>query len=307
VVVWFSYAAALAAVMITVLSVPPPPPDGTITFQDGFETARLESANRFTGWAWMQSGCGVGTPNPKISFVPGYRSHSRAVRFKAVAGQNSACELSAETYEMPARLGETDFYAQRFRYPKPFYSPSGHMTVSQHAYQSFRYSNIGWTSPSGGTNVEITAKNARWVNANDQYEHLVLRDALDSIRAGVWHEFIMETKWATTWTGTFRIWHRLAGQSTWTLVHDETNVPTLQYGEYLAGETILGAWRCINVAGYGSPASSSTCNPDRPAIFFDKVGIYRGARAGEPDSVVEHDLFVKGTTFAVVENWLATH
>jgi hypothetical protein len=289
-----------------------PPTDATITFEDKFETAALTGPNTFTGWAFMQSGCGAGTANPKISFVSGYRSGSRAVRFKAVAGENAACELSAEVYEIPARLGETDFYAQRFRYPAPFYSPTGHMLVTQTGYGSFRYHNMGWTSGYGSTKVEQTYINGEWASGCDSnptacYEHDLWRKPMDAVREDVWHEFIVEVKWATTWTGVFRIWHRLAGQTSWTLVHDEVNVPTLQYGEYLAGETILGGWRCINAAGYGSPASSATCNPDRPATFFDKIGIYRGAQAGEPDSVVEHDVFAKGTTFAVVEDWLSTH
>jgi hypothetical protein len=290
----------------------PPPTDGTIIFEDKFETATITGPNTFAGWAWMQSGCGVGTANPKISFVPGYRSGSRAVRFKAVAGENAACELSAQVYEIPAHLGQTDFYGQRFRYPAPFYSPSGHMLVTQTGYGSFRYHNMGWTSGYGSTNIEQTYVNGEWAYGCDKnpsvcYEHDLWRKPMDAIREDVWHEFIVEVKWATTWTGVFRIWHRLAGQTSWTLVHDEVNVPTLQYGEYLAGETILGGWRCINAAGYGSLASSATCNPDRPATFFDKVGIYRGAQAGEPDSVVEHDVFAKGTTFAVVDNWLSTH
>jgi RTX calcium-binding nonapeptide repeat (4 copies)/Polysaccharide lyase len=284
---------------------PLPPTDGTMTFEDKFETATITGPNTFIGWAWMQNGCGAGTANPKISFVSGYRSKSRAVRFEAVAGQNAACELSAEVYEIPARLGQTDFYGQRFRYPAPFYSPSGHMLTSQIAYGSFRYTNLAWSSGYQSASIEHMAHNGLW--SEGDYSHEVWRKPLDAIREGIWHEFITEVRWSTHPEGVVRIWHRLAGQTSWTLAHEEVNVPTLQHGEYSAGETILGEWHCINAAGYGSPAPSATCNPDRPATFFDKVGIYRGAQAGEPDSVVEHDVFAKGTTFAVVENWLNTH
>src|SRR5919106_2422415 len=89
-------------------------------------------------------GCGVGTANPKISFVDGYRAGSRAVRFKAVVGQNAACELNASYDDIPPRLGSTTYFGQRLRLPGPFDPPSGHLTITQHAYEGFRFANFSF-------------------------------------------------------------------------------------------------------------------------------------------------------------------
>jgi hypothetical protein len=279
--------------------------NGRILFQDNFETATVTGPNRFSGWAWMQSGCGATSTSPRISFVPGYRAGSRAVRMEAVAGVNAACELSARVREMPWWLGKTIFIGQRFRYPAPFYSPSGHQTITQTFYQGFRYSNISMTSGAGSASTALTARNGAW--SDGTYSHLVSHEPIDSIWEGVWHEQIQEIKLATGNTGVHRVWHKLAGKRTWTLVHEELNVPTMQWGNHAAGETLLGAWRCITKHGYGSRTSSSICNPDEPVTFFTKVGIYRGAQIGDPDTAAEHDVYVEGTTRAIVKDWLSTH
>jgi hypothetical protein len=278
---------------------PPPPPEGTIAFQDNFETAQILGPTTFSGWAWMQPSCDATGANPKIAFVPGYRAGSTAVQMKAVSGVNSSCELSDEVFETPSKIGTTDFLAQRFRFPAPFFSPTCCQTIiTQHGYQSFRFANLFWGAGYGSTSLDLVAQNGLW--SNGAYEHLLWHKPIDAIRENIWHELIVEVKWATRPKGVFRVWHRLAGEMVFALVHEEINIPTLQWGDHAPDETLLGGWRCIDVNGYGSPAESPTCNPDRPSTMFSKIGMYSGAPSGSPDRVVQHDVFVKGTTFAAV-------
>lgn len=291
---------------------PPPPTDGTITFEDKFETATITGPNTFTGWAWMHDGCAATSSNPKISFVPGYRSGSRAAQFRAVGGgASAACELNNSYDDIPPHLGQTYFYGMRFRFPAPFYAPSGHMGVVQLLYQSFRFSNIGFGAGWGSTDIRVSLTNGYHPpddcgGTANCFAHVVFNKALAPVQENTWHEFIVETKIATLFTGTTRIWHRVAGGSTWTPVHDEANVPTIQWGD-LTGTTLFGGWLCQNEFGYGSANTDPSCTHSRVADSSDKIGIYRGAQVGEPDTVVQHDVFVKGTTFAVIEDWLNTH
>jgi hypothetical protein len=87
------------------------------------------------------------------------------------------------------------------------------------------------------------------------------------------------------------IWHRLDGTGTFAKVYEEDNVPTPQWGQ--------SEYACVTVEGFD-------CDTTTPHTTLDKIGVYRPYSPTETITV-DHDVFVLGTTFDVVADWLNTH
>jgi hypothetical protein len=261
-------------------------PAGSVLFADGFDN------RSFANWDYMQASCRYGSSSSLIDgFVPGMRQGGYAARFHLrqgirsdVASGNEACEVTKRTANY--RLGQTDYYAMRFRIVGPYTMPYQWGMIHQLAYPTLMYANLATD-----LRQQLTTYGANGYWSGTSYQHVAYDLPVSTISADHWHELIWEVKWATGTSGSLRIWHRRDGAGDWTKVYEETNIPTHQYGQSI--------YSCITKEG-------KNCTDGSDRTVLNKIGIYRGHNPnGQPDTIVDHDAFIIGTSFQTVADKLA--
>jgi hypothetical protein len=196
---------------------------------------------------------------------------------------NDSCELLRNRY---VNMGHDEYYGQSIRFPKSWFQPYWFNIITQYNY-------VGVTGPpialetSAPHNLDLTMEtgHVELPPCGDDYcdgSYIRRIHITRNLSLGHWHDIILHVRWSARSNGILELWHRVEGQGPFRKIITLRNIPTMQWREDVLLQNGIDPRT-------GKPHDGS-----------DKIGLYRGRRAGQRPSFLWHDNFRVGRSFAAI-------
>lgn len=278
--------------------VTPPSADGRVVMDGRYEA---------TPWPPPSSWSGAGSkPNPGHWDYLQTQSGATIALFDDPAGKSARltnpanssnsvelideCTTDADGSTISA-LGLLDYYGMRYRFASPRVDSGWGAMIAQLHYPVLLYHSWGLVEQTDYVRCALNTGQISWSgtpgSSTGSFECVRNYAAIPKERfsTGKWHYLICGIRWATDWTGSTEIWHRIQGETAWTKTVDVHGIPTQQWGNGILVNDPL--WKRMNKDGTFADGKT----PFRP---IDKFGLYSG-------ETFENGGFVRATSFAAAE------
>lgn len=288
-------------------TLPAAPPDGTLDFVHDYTAARGQATAPLYGWEDIQFG---NSGNTIVRVTDGITTGVPSARLTIAADSSSDAIEGQKDQNNP--IGLHRFYGVMYKFPTNWQTPNTQgwgAGIAQLGYQGFVNHTWGLFAHADHVRCVILSGKQSWPATIGDPNTTPIREynnsdgaaqgpsprVITNMALGSWHQLIAEIRWSTCSTaspdyptigvsGLTRVWHKLMGESSWTLMMEELDIPTFQWG------------RGYNF-GSGSPTLTVDLNGGT-AWESHKWGLYAGPASF--DRVIEHGKISIGTTFASV-------
>jgi hypothetical protein len=196
---------------------------------------------------------------------------------------NDSCELLRNRY---VNMGKDEYYGQSVLFPKKWFQPYWFDIITQYNYVGLTGPPISLeTTAPQNLDLSIETGHVEIPPCGDDYcdgQYIRRIHITHSLSKGHWHDIILHVHWTTRYNGVIELWHRVEGRGPFKKVISLHNIPTMQWRE---GELLRNGI---------DPRTG------KPHDGSDKIGLYRGRRAGQPPSVLWQDNFRVASSFAAI-------